>query len=311
MPSLIRLSPSTIEMIRCGTPRLAARSRSRPRDRWGRRSRRGRTRAPSRSPARSARPRDADHRRQDEPDREQRDRADVPPKLAKRREERGRVQERRQQDEQHQIRLELDLGRVRHEAQRRASDREQDRIRDAKELGRDQQRDHHARTRVSATSRCTQASRAASKAASASVPRTANTTRSSPLPPARWRRDLGDLDRGGLLDRESADAGAERDQGQRPAAELVGDLERRRGRGADDLGRRRPAEVHRRRMDHPTARQVARARRDRGAELDRRERIGLVLDRAAAGARRSPPRRRRRGRGRCSPRWRSRPPRAG
>ena len=86
---------------------------------------------------------DADHRRQDEPDRKQRDRTDVPAKLAKRREERGRVEERRQQDEQDQVRLELDLGGARHEPEPGAADRQQDRVGHSQELGCDEQRDHH------------------------------------------------------------------------------------------------------------------------------------------------------------------------
>ena len=66
---------------------------------------------------------DADHRRQDEPDRKQRDRPDVSAKLAKRREERRRVEDRRQEDQEDEVRVELDLRRARHErrARRRRS----------------------------------------------------------------------------------------------------------------------------------------------------------------------------------------------
>ncbi len=59
--------------------------------------------------------RDADHRRQDEADRQQGDRPDIPAKLAKRREERRRVQDRRQEDEQDEVGFEGNLGRAGHE----------------------------------------------------------------------------------------------------------------------------------------------------------------------------------------------------
>src|SRR6188768_460278 len=47
------------------------------------------------------------------------------------------------------------------------------------------------------------------------------------------------LDPGGLLQRETADAGAEGDQREAPGAELVGYGEGAGGRAADDLGRGR------------------------------------------------------------------------
>ena len=104
--------------------------------------------------------------------------------------------------------------------------------------------------------------------------------------------DLLDLDPRGLVDRETADAGAEGDQRQRAGAELVGLGERARGGGADDLGRGRSAELHGRGVDHPLARHLAGAGRHRLAETDRRQRVALVLD--ARGRRRGRSRRRRR-----------------
>src|SRR5207248_1522905 len=66
-----------------------------------------------------------------------------------------------------------------------------------------------------------------------------------------------DHDPRGLVEREPSDARAEGDEGERLAAELLR-LRQRRLRGPfDDLGRRRPAELHRRRVDDPARGHVA------------------------------------------------------
>ena len=138
---------------------------------------------------------------------------------------------------------------------------------------------------------------------------TAKTMRSSPLPAARWRRTPRPRS-GPPVEREAAHAGAEGDQRQRAGAELVGHPQRARGRLADDLGRGRPAELHRRGVDHPARRHLAGGRRDRLAEArsapPRRSRAGSSGRRRA----RSPRRPRRRAGARCWRRWRSRRPRA-
>ena len=154
------------------------------------------------------------------------------------------------------------------------------------------------------------ASIAAWKASRAGAPWTANTIRSSCDPAARWRADLLDLDPRGLVDREAADAGAEGDEREAARAQLVRAAQRRRRRAADDVGRRRPAELHRRGVDDPAARHLAARGLDRRAEPDGRDLARLLVDRRAAGAR---------DRGRdaaavqqlaCWRRWRSRRPRA-
>ena len=66
--------------------------------------------------------------------------------------------------------------------------------------------------------------------------------------------DLLDLDPRRLLQREAADAGAERDEREAARAERVGPRERGRGGAADDVGRGRAAELHRRGVDDPAAR---------------------------------------------------------
>jgi hypothetical protein len=64
-----------------------------------------------------------------EPDREQADRADVLAQLAQPGEERRRVEQRGQEDEQHEIRLELDVRDARDQPEPEASEHEEDRIR--------------------------------------------------------------------------------------------------------------------------------------------------------------------------------------
>jgi hypothetical protein len=73
--------------------------------------------------------RDRAHRRQHEADRQQRDRAHVAPQVVQVGEERGRVQQRRQEDHEHQLGLELDLGQAGHEAERQPAHDQHDRVR--------------------------------------------------------------------------------------------------------------------------------------------------------------------------------------
>ena len=74
--------------------------------------------------------RDADGRDHDEPDREQSDRPGVGAEVAEGREEGGSVEERRQHAEQHQLRLELELGQPREEPEHEPAEHEQDRVGD-------------------------------------------------------------------------------------------------------------------------------------------------------------------------------------
>ena len=73
--------------------------------------------------------RDAARRRGDEADREQRDRAEVRPQVAEPGEERGRVEERRQDRDEDEIRRQLQVRQPGHEAEQQAADDEQDRDR--------------------------------------------------------------------------------------------------------------------------------------------------------------------------------------
>ncbi len=73
---------------------------------------------------------DDDRRHYYEPDCEEPDRADVGAEIAERGEERGPVEERRQDAEEDELRLELEVGHARHEPDREPADDEQDRIRD-------------------------------------------------------------------------------------------------------------------------------------------------------------------------------------
>src|SRR3954469_11611676 len=94
-----------------------------------------------------------------------------------------------------------------------------------------------------------------------------------------------DHDARGLVEREPADAGAERDQGERAAAELLRLRERRLGGAPDDVRGRRPAELHRRRVDDPAARHRAAGGLHRLAESDRRLLVRLLLNSGPARAR--------------------------
>ena len=70
-----------------------------------------------------------DRRHRDEADREQPDRADIRFQLAERGEEGSAVQERRKHAEEDELRLELDLGHSRDDADREPSENEEDRVR--------------------------------------------------------------------------------------------------------------------------------------------------------------------------------------
>ena len=67
---------------------------------------------------------------EDEPDREQPDRAQVGAQVAQRGEERGAVEERRQDADEDEVGRQVDLGQARDEAEREAAEHEQDRVRD-------------------------------------------------------------------------------------------------------------------------------------------------------------------------------------
>ena len=129
------------------------------------------------------------------------------------------------------------------------------------------------------------AASASANAVRASSPRTAKTTRSSPVSAGQVARDLLGLDPRRLGDREAADAGPEGHERERAGAERVGARERARRRGPDHLGRRRAAELHRRGVDDPAGRHVARGGLDGVPEPDRRPLAGLPLDGRAARAR--------------------------
>ncbi len=81
-----------------------------------------------------------DRRRKHQPDREQRQRPHVPSKIAQRREECGRIQERRQDRDEHDIRSQRDMRDARNEADRQTAENEQDRIRDPQERREREQR---------------------------------------------------------------------------------------------------------------------------------------------------------------------------
>src|SRR5581483_9851732 len=81
---------------------------------------------------------------------------------------------------------------------------------------------------------------------------------------------LLNLDRRGFLHWEPAHPSAEGDQRQRLRPELIGLAERGGGRPANDVGRRRAAELHRGRVDYPLGRHLAGGGLDGLAEADRR-----------------------------------------
>jgi hypothetical protein len=75
--------------------------------------------------------RDRGGRREDEPDREQPDRPRVPLVVLERREDRGDVEQRRQEDDEDDVRPELDRRKPRDEADRDTAEHHQDRRGDA------------------------------------------------------------------------------------------------------------------------------------------------------------------------------------
>ena len=85
--------------------------------------------------------RDDAHRRQHQADRQQADLADVAAQLAQWGEERRRVQQWRQQDQQDELRIELDVGDVGDRGEAESTEHHQQRVRDTDQLSGDQQRD--------------------------------------------------------------------------------------------------------------------------------------------------------------------------
>ena len=111
-------------------------------DRCGRDRVRGRDDRPERE---RDRPRELDHlvgndgdgrrRDQHEPDRVEGDRPRAVAQAAQVGEERGRVQQRRQEDQQHQVGVELDARDPRHQPEQQATEHERDRVRDPQPVG--------------------------------------------------------------------------------------------------------------------------------------------------------------------------------
>ena len=117
-------------------------------------------------------------------------------------------------------------------------------------------------------------------------PRRARRRRRGParLPDSRWRRTSSTSISAASSSGKPPTPGPEGDQGQRAGVELLG-LQQRGGRGAaDDVGRGRPAELHRRRVDDPARRKRPRGGLDRLTQPHGRPPIALLLDRLAAGA---------------------------
>ena len=79
---------------------------------------------------------------QHEPDREQADRADVLLQLPQPGEERRRVEQRRQEDQQDEIRLELDVRDAGDEPEPEAAEDEEDRVRDVEDARRGDEDGH-------------------------------------------------------------------------------------------------------------------------------------------------------------------------
>jgi hypothetical protein len=75
------------------------------------------------------------HRREHQPDRDHRDGAEVLPDVAEIGEERGAVDQDRQEHDQHDVRVELDRGYARDEAEDDAADHEHDRVGDREAPG--------------------------------------------------------------------------------------------------------------------------------------------------------------------------------
>ncbi len=76
--------------------------------------------------------RDRAHRHQDETDAGDRDRPEVPAQIAEVREEGGAVEQRGQEDDEHDVRIEVHLGQAGDETEKRAADDEHDRVGDRK-----------------------------------------------------------------------------------------------------------------------------------------------------------------------------------
>ena len=74
--------------------------------------------------------RDDDHRQEDEADRKQADRPQVRAQVAQRGEERGAVEQQRQDADEDEVGRQVDLGQTGDEAERQPAEHEQDRIRD-------------------------------------------------------------------------------------------------------------------------------------------------------------------------------------
>ena len=131
MPSLTRLSPSTIVTSLRGTPSRraieVAASGSVGETIAPRTNALGHERSSMNACATTATPTVV---AADESDREQADRSDVRPEITERREERRAVEQRREDAEEDELRLELELGHCRDDADREAAEHEQDRIRD-------------------------------------------------------------------------------------------------------------------------------------------------------------------------------------
>jgi hypothetical protein len=86
-----------------------------------------------------------------------------------------------------------------------------------------------------------------------------------------------------LLEREAADARAERRERERAAAQLVCELEAGMRGAAHEPGVRPQVLAHHGSVDDPARREAPRACRDRGAQLDRAALQRLKLDLVAAG----------------------------
>jgi hypothetical protein len=83
--------------------------------------------------------RDDEHRREDEPDGEEADRAGVLPQISQGGEKGGPVEERREHRDQDEVGRQLDRGNARYEAEDETAENEQDRIGDSAPLRRDQE----------------------------------------------------------------------------------------------------------------------------------------------------------------------------
>ena len=141
-------------------------------------------------------------------------------------------------------------------------------------------------------------------------PQTANTTSSRPLPAARWRRTSSTSIRAASSTGKpptpvpNATSASERAPSSSAAASVAAVAR------ADDVRRRRPAQLHRGRVDHPARGQLPGRRGDRLAEPDRRLAVALLLDRRAARAHDRAGHSAAVRAAACWPRSRSRPPRA-